>query len=230
MVRKIKVGIFKFTSCSGCQIEILAHVKKFFELSKKIDLKYMKILRKGKIEDFDIGFIEGSISQNWEIEQLRDIRKKTKYLIALGSCAVVGGISSLQNYLQKGIKLPKKAYPIEKYIEVDYNLRGCPINGEEFVEVINFLIVGKTLKDREIPVCNECKKNNNLCLIKQNKFCAGPITYSGCRAICPENNYSCIGCRGITKDANLKEWIKRMQELGFKNEVKEVLKTFKYEP
>jgi coenzyme F420-reducing hydrogenase gamma subunit len=70
MVRKLKVGIFKFTCCSGCQVEILNLADKFFELSDKLDFKYVKILKKGRIQNFDIAFIEGAISEDWEIKQL----------------------------------------------------------------------------------------------------------------------------------------------------------------
>jgi sulfhydrogenase subunit delta len=116
--------------------------------------------------------------------------------------------------------------PIEKYIEVDYKLRGCPIVGEEFLGIIKNLLAGKTLRDFEIPVCHECRLNNNSCLIERGKFCAGPITYFGCKAICPENNASCIGCRGMTKDLNLKSWIKKMKEIGFEEKAIEILKIF----
>jgi coenzyme F420-reducing hydrogenase gamma subunit len=228
MVRKIKIGIFKFTCCSGCQIEILNLGKKFLELTEELDFRYIKILRKGKIQNFDIAFIEGSASQKWEIEQLKEIRKKARYLIALGSCSALGGISKMQNYVDK--KKNISSLPIEKYVKVDYKLRGCPIVGEEFLRIIKDLLAGKTLRDFEIPVCHECRVNNNSCLIERGKFCAGPITYFGCKAICPENNAPCIGCRGIIKDTNLKSWMKKMKENGFEKEAKDILKIFDHEP
>lgn len=232
MVKK-KVGVFKFTCCSGCQVEILNQAENFLDLAKKFDFEYMKILRKGKIEKFDIAFIEGAVSSKQGVELIREIRKKTKYLIALGSCAVLGGVSAMQNFVKnkKKINCPSKdsSVPVEKYVKVDYNLRGCPIVGSEFLQMINNLLAGKTLRDYEIPVCRECRRNNNRCLIEKGEFCAGPITYFGCDAICPENNHPCIGCRGITKDANLKEWKKKMREKGFKEESKEVLRVFDHE-
>ncbi|OYT43079.1 MAG: hypothetical protein B6U88_01950 [Candidatus Aenigmarchaeota archaeon ex4484_56] len=220
MVKKIKVGVFKFTSCSGCEIEILTQGKKFFDITEKFDFKYIKILKKGRIDSFDICFVEGAVSTDEEINLLKEIRKKTKYLIALGSCAVLGGISALKNKKEK-------SFPIDKHVEVDYRLRGCPVSGDEFIRVVKDIAAGKTLRDMEVPVCYECKRNKNTCLIKKGEFCAGPITYSGCRAICPENNVPCIGCRGIMKDANIEEWTKKMKK--FKEEIKEVMK-FKYEP
>jgi len=228
MVRKIKIGIFKFTSCSGCQVEILNHAKKFLELANKVDFKYIKILRKGKIQYFDISFVEGSVSEKWEIEQLKEIRRKTNYLIAMGACSSLGGISKMQNYISR--EITKNSLPIGKYVRVDYKLRGCPIVGEEFFRVIKELLVGKTLRDFEISICRECRARKNSCLIERGKFCAGPITYFGCKAICPENNVSCIGCRGIMRDANLKSWIKKMKENGFEKEAKDILKIFNYEP
>jgi len=232
---KIRVGVFKFTCCSGCQIEILNLADKFLNLSKKLDFRYMKILKKGKIDKFDIGFIEGSVSSEEEAELAKEIREKTNYLIALGSCAVLGGISAMQNFVSSKSKKKvnytptKKSVPIEKYVKVDYRLRGCPITGSEFLQTINNLLAGKTPRNTEMPVCNECKKNSNECLIKKGKFCAGPVTYAGCKAVCPENNASCIGCRGIIKDANLKEWKKKMKENGFEEESKEVLRIFNHE-
>ena len=235
MVKK-KVGVFKLTSCLGCQIEILNLGERFLELTKNFDFKYMKILKRGKLGKFDIAFIEGAVSSNQEIELVRKIRMKSKYLVALGSCAILGGISAMQNFvsaknLRKINYTPvENSLPIERYVKVDYKLRGCPIVGIEFLQMVNDLLAGKTLREIETPVCNECRKNNNQCLIEKKCFCAGPITYYGCKAICIEKGGFCFGCRGITKDANLKEWLRKMKKNGFEQQAKEVLRVFNHEP
>ena len=221
MGRKIKIRVFKFTNCNDCQAEILKQKEKFSELKNTLDFKF----EPEKIEKAEIAFVQGSISKEQEIKKLEKIRKNSRYLIALGSCSLFG--SAISRITGKKIIA---FTPVVKYVKVDYALRGCPIIGSEFFEVIKNFIAGKIKRDPEIPVCRECKARHLQCLIKNGKFCAGPITYAGCKAICLKNNAPCIGCRGIMRDANLKSWVKKMRENGFEKEALKILEIFNRKP
>jgi sulfhydrogenase subunit delta len=229
----MKIGIVKLTSCMGCEVEIIKN-KEFFELKDKIDFVYFPMAKKGKVdESFDIIFCEGAVSSEEELQLIKNAREKARLLIALGTCAVTGGISAQRNYLpneQRIIsrhKLTEKAFPIEKVVKIDYKIRGCPIIGDEFYQVLKDVSAGKTLRERNFPVCLECKQLEIECLLKKGIMCAGPITQGGCKAICPFNSVGCKGCRGFVKDAEMESWMKDLEKYGIrKDEAEEILKIF----
>jgi sulfhydrogenase subunit delta len=229
----MKVGIVKLTSCMGCEVEIMKN-REFFELRDKIDFAYFPIVKKGEVDkSFDVIFCEGAVSSEEELQLIKNIREKTKILIALGTCAVTGGISAQRNYLtnQQQIvskyKLTEKAFPLEKVVKIDYKIRGCPIIGDEFYQVLKDISAGKTLKEMNFPVCIECKQLERECLLKKGIMCAGPIIQGGCKAICPLNFVGCKGCRGFIKDAEIESWARDLEKYGIrKDEAEEILKIF----
>lgn len=221
---KLKVAIFSFTGCEGCQLEIM-NSEIFFELFKRVDFLSFKTIKEEKMQHYDVSFVEGAISSKTEAKKLKKIRENSKILVALGSCACLGGISALKNYVSK-----EKAYPLKNYVKVDFWLRGCPIVKEEFEKVLKEILIGKILKEDAYPVCIECKKNELLCLLKKGKICLGPLTYGGCNAVCLSSNFPCLGCRGILEDANLRSEIELIEEFGIdRKDFERILKMF-YEP
>lgn len=147
---KVKVGFFSFTCCEGCTvvfIEILN--KKYDEYMKKIKIVNMRTLRTSKkIIPMDLAFVEGAISTESEIKKLKEIRKKSKKLIALGSGAVNGYPSNQRNKFpaekKKAIKgLIEKMHqikniePIKKFVKVDDNIQGCPVEEDLLIKKID---------------------------------------------------------------------------------------------
>jgi len=91
MSEKPKVGIFKFTGCAGCQMEIFRMEDQFLNLLKLFDITYWKMAKRNNEEKgWDIALVEGGISTPWEIKEIKCIRKKTKFLVAFGDCAISG--------------------------------------------------------------------------------------------------------------------------------------------
>lgn len=215
MSKKLKVGLFSLTSCEGCILSILENKEKFMQLLSEVDLIDARLLKEKNPElPLDVAIVEGSVISKKEERDLKSIRKRSKYLISLGTCAGSGGVQAARNFLpkkqQKRIlrsieyQTKKKVAKIDLFINVDYYMRGCPINSEEFYSVINKLITNSKPKEPTAPVCFECKERGVLCkFFTKEGYCLGPITVGGCNAVCTANGDICWGCRGFTKDANI---------------------------
>jgi len=205
---KPKVAVFAFTSCEGCSLMILSMEDEILGLLDKIELVNFREAIDDKRDDYDIAIIDGAITREHEIEELKKIRENAKVLIAMGACAVQGGLYALKNF-HDPVKTMEYVYgdmaghfdslpvkPLSAYVKVDYNLYGCPMDKREFLEVIKSLLVGKTPNIPNYPICNECRMSENICVFERGKTCLGPITRAGCGAICPAHASGCCGCRG----------------------------------
>lgn len=203
----MKIGVFKFSSCDGCQLAFFDIADKLLENSH-INIKYfLEAQSENQYESFDVSFVEGSVSTQEEIERIVDIRKKSKYVVAIGACAVSGGIQSIRNFLDFNLvsheDILKESRPLSDYIMVDYYVRGCPINGLEVIEIVSSILLNKTPNINKNSVCLECKAKGNVCLFVLGNPCLGPITASGCGAICPSFKRGCYGCFGPLENANI---------------------------
>ena len=153
--KKIKVGFFSFTCCEGCIISFIEVLnKKFFEYKEKMQIEYLRALKKVKpIKPMDIAFIEGAISTPDEIKKLKEIRKNAGKVVAIGSGAVNGWPSNLRNKF-KGKKQEKilplikelgqneKILPIKNFIKVDDEIPGCPVEEKLFIKKIDGYLGG----------------------------------------------------------------------------------------
>ncbi len=223
---KPKVAFFSFTGCEGCQLIVLTIEEALLELIRLIDIVSFREAMDKISNDYDIAFIEGSISRNSEIERIKSIRERAKVVIALGACASTGGINCLKNQYEMD-KVKDIVYgnmadkfdtipvrPIEAVIKVDYSIHGCPIDKKEFVEITKAILQGKKPPVPGYPVCVECQMKENVCLFEKGEVCLGPLIRAGCDAICPTYNEGCDGCRGLIDDPNLSSHKNLLTEHG----------------
>lgn len=225
---KPKVGIFSLTSCEGCQMRILDLEENLLEIFEKVDIINFHLMKGVNLKGpFDITFVEGAVVKKEEIKKIKEIRKRSKYMIALGTCASYGGVPSIKDFgfseeIEREVYHDpsfldslENVYGIGHYVEVDYYMRGCPIVKEEFLNVLKYLLIGRTPGDIAYPVCVQCRIEENKCfLIQENKLCMGPITFGGCNAPCPSNSIPCYGCRGPLDDSNVDALIELFKEKG----------------
>jgi len=207
-INKPKISIISLTCCEGCQVAIFDLGEKLLELLKHIDLVDMPL-----IEDlvepnhFDVIFIEGAVVSDNDEARLKKARLKSDVLVALGTCACLGGIAEIKNYQdkEKAIRYVYKniegirnanVKPLKEIVKVDYQIPGCPINSEEFLKIATDLVFGKQPKIPQRSVCYECQLKGNECLLQKGLPCLGPIMLAGCDAPCPTSKYPCDGCRG----------------------------------
>jgi len=203
---KKSLAIFSLTSCEGCQFELLGFYDHFQELLNFFEIREFRLGQEEELPGpFDVAVIEGSPDSKEQVDFLRDIRKNAQTVIAIGSCAHLGGIQSERNRIPKAVirKDPVKSVP--DIIEADYIAPGCPVSHRELVKILLNAYWGIDYPAFDLGVCFECKKNENECLIKKDIPCLGPVTSGGCDSICVNNGQSCFGCRGPLEQANFKK-------------------------
>lgn len=225
-MNKTRVAFFSFTSCEGCQLTVLALEEQLFDLVNLVDIVTFREAMSEKSDEYDLAFVEGSITRNSEIEQVKKIRDTAKIVVALGACATIGGINCLKNHYE--MDAVKKivygnmannfdtipARPIAAVIKIDYTIHGCPIDKDEFVEVVKAILQERKPRIPGYPVCVECQMKENVCLFEKGMICLGPVTRAGCKAICPTYNDGCVGCRGLIDDPNMSSHKNLLMEHG----------------
>lgn len=203
---KKSLAIFSLTCCEGCQFELLSFYDHFKELLKFYDVKNFRLGQEINLPGpFDVAIIEGSPDGEKQIDFLRQIRKHTKTVIAIGSCAHLGGIQSERNRLPKDLIGKASVKTVLDVIKIDFVLPGCPISHTELINCLTDVYWGKAFTLPDTGVCFECKENENACRIKEGLPCLGPVTRGGCDSICVNKGEACLGCRGPLDQANFKK-------------------------
>jgi len=188
--KKPKVAVFKFASCDGCQLSLLDAEDELLAVANAIDIAFFPEASSRMLKGpYDIGIVEGSITTPHDVEHIREIRKSCSALITIGACATAGGIQSLRNWKDikdfirivyaspEYISTLDRSLPIGSFVHVDYELRGCPINKYQLIEVISaFLNKRKPTIDTH-SVCIDCKRKGNTCVMVSHGIpCLGPVT------------------------------------------------------
>jgi len=215
---KPKIAIFDFACCEGCQLQIVNLEEEILSLLGVADVVEWREAMSEKSDTYDIAIIEGSITRMEDEEKLKRIRGCAKVLIALGACAMTGGVNKLKNNFDDFEEVKKCVYgkaagkphlrtavtkAVGECVQVDYAVPGCPIDGKEFTYIVRSLLMGKKPEIPEYPVCVECKANGNPCLWQYDQVCLGPIIRAGCGARCPSSGHRCFGCRGYVDNPNV---------------------------
>jgi len=180
-----------------------------------VEIVNFREVKTGREDNYDIAFVEGSITREAEMPRIQKIRKRAKVVVALGACACIGGINCLKNHLpmEEALRIvygenakyfaSLPARPINAVVPVDYYVRGCPPITAELLKVIKALLLGKQPEVPNYPVCVECKMADNICVFERGKMCLGPVIRAGCGAICITSGRHCWGCRGLVDDPNI---------------------------
>ncbi len=222
----LRVAFYSLSSCMGCLFSIAAHIEDLFNVLGEdgISIEYYKCFREDSSDEYtpltDVAFVEGVVVTREDEENLRNIRRRTKYLVALGTCAATGNTAyyAVEELKEKGI--PIDAKPLSEIVYVDYEIRGCPAPFNEVVNILVKLSRGWVrIWQPDYTVCRECKLSGVACLLDEGKPCLGPLTMGGCGAPCPNNGVPCIGCRGLAQEAQVESYIKIIREKGIPLEV-----------
>lgn len=214
--KKPKVAIVSLTSCEGCQFALLDLGQKFLDFANSVEMIDFRLIEdeEDKGGKLDLILVEGNPVTKDNIKTLKNARKRSKLLVALGNCAAMGGVPEIKNYHQKtntikhvykyiqGISNPE-IREIDNFVKVDFVFPGCPINAQEFLQYMPELLMGKIPTIPDSPVCVECKKAGNRCLLLDKKPCFGPMILGGCNAVCPSAGMMCQGCRGLRPNGNV---------------------------
>jgi sulfhydrogenase subunit delta len=229
--RRLRVGVVKFASCDGCQLALLGFGPALLDITQRFAIVEFGEASSKRAPDgpFDILFVEGSISTQDQARHIRHLRERAGLLVTIGACATSGGIQALRAWAKgdggiagvTGSVYPRPeevdtlatATPIADHVAVDAELRGCPIDGGQLLELLTAVSVGRRPQIPNEAVCVACKRAGRVCvLVARGEPCLGPLIQTGCGALCPGYARGCYGCFGPRESANavsLAEWFGR---------------------
>lgn len=168
---KVRVATAWLGGCAGCHMSVLDLDEKLVELAPAIEIVYGPLVdAKEYPENVDVALIEGSVAAEEHEHLLRQIRERTKILVALGDCAVTGNVPGMRNLLGKEPAL-SRAYlelatfqpqipgesitplaelvsPLHHIVKVDVFVPGCPPSAERIYYVLGGLLAGRMPKLR----------------------------------------------------------------------------------
>ncbi|QDU38112.1 NAD-reducing hydrogenase HoxS subunit delta [Maioricimonas rarisocia] len=213
---KPTLAVFKFASCDGCQLSLLDCEDELLAIAGMIEIRYfLEASSHFEPGPYDVALVEGSITTPHDAQRIQDVRRQSGYLVTIGACATAGGVQALKNWADhedflrtvyarpEYISTLATSTPIAEHVAVDFELRGCPINRHQLVEVIAALVAGRQPRTPSHSVCLDCKRRGTVCIeVAQGIPCLGPVTQTGCGAICPAYDRGCYGCFGPAAQPN----------------------------
>jgi coenzyme F420-reducing hydrogenase gamma subunit len=213
---KPRLAVWKFASCDGCQLTLLDCEDELLAIAEVVQIaNFLEASREVLKGPYDLSLVEGSITTPHDAERIHAVRRASKTLITIGACATAGGIQALRNFADvnrwipvvyanpEAIETLRTSTPIADHVKVDFELRGCPIDKGQLLRVLVSFLRGHRPVLPETSVCMECKRRGTVCLaVAEGVPCLGPVTHSGCGALCPSYRRGCFGCFGPVRGAN----------------------------
>jgi sulfhydrogenase subunit delta len=229
---KPRLGVFKFASCDGCQLSLLDCEDELLAVADRIEIAYFLEATRRRLEgEFEVALVEGSVSTPDQEEEIRDVRRRSRFLITLGACASDGGIQGLRNFggldvnqalaivydSPRYVETLSHSRPIKDYVAVDMELPGCPINKNQLLSVLAQMLAGSRPKVPNHALCLDCKRQHLVCiLVAGGAPCMGPVTSTGCGVLCPSHDRPCYGCFGPSAQADPEALAHKFEQLGLK--------------
>lgn len=212
-----RVAVFSLASCFGCQLQITNQEDRLMEVVGQIDLQYWQMTSSVPCpEEYDVAIIEGAVVNQEAVELMQEVRSKAAVVIAIGACATTAGIPGMAAFDHAGKQaiqypeglpaasgVPVLPRAVSDVIDVDFEVRCCPIDFWEFVDVLEAALLGSNRRPFSRTMCGDCKRNETECFYNKGQICLGLVTTAGCRARCVNLGRPCNGCRGLSPDASL---------------------------
>jgi sulfhydrogenase subunit delta len=227
-VSRPKLAVWKFASCDGCQLTLLDCEDELLALAERVQIAHFTEASSTDIEGpYDVSLVEGSVTTPEDAGRIQQVRAQSRTLITIGACATTGGIQALRNFADiADFRAAVYAHPeyvatlatstgIAEHVRVDFELRGCPIDRGQLLELITALLAGRGPQIPGHSVCEECKRRGTACvMVSRGTPCLGPVTQAGCGALCPAYGRGCYGCFGPVAEPNTAALIPRLRRLG----------------
>lgn len=161
---KIRVATCSLAGCFGCHMSLLDMDERLATLVERIEFRRSPLTDIKAHEPCDIGLIEGGLCNTENAETLQEFRKHCRILVAVGACAINGGVPAMRNALDvrqcleesylSGVgvvspqipddpelpRLLEKVLPLHEAVQIDYFLAGCPPPADAFVELITAIL------------------------------------------------------------------------------------------
>ena len=236
-----RLAVWKFASCDGCQLTLLDCEDELLSLARQLDIAYFAEASRRMLRGpYDLSLVEGSITTPADAERVQRVRHLSRHLVTIGACATAGGIQALRNFADvrefaaavypnpEYVKTLATSTPISAHVPVDFELRGCPIDKGQLLEVIKAFLIGRKPAIPGHSVCHECKLRSTVCvMVARGTPCLGPVTQTGCGAICPAYGRGCYGCFGPAETPNTAAIAREFFSLGMtERDIGRVFRTF----
>ncbi len=236
-----KLAVWKFASCDGCQLTLLNCEDELIPLAGRVHVAYFPEATRAVVEGpYDVSLVEGSVTTPEDLERIQQIRRVSQRLVTIGACATAGGIQALRNFADVAefrsvvyahpeyLSTLARSTPISAHVAVDFELRGCPVDKGQLLEVLAAELQGRAPRIPSYSVCVECKRRGTSCVtVAHGTPCLGPVTQAGCGALCPAFSRGCYGCFGPQDTPNTPSITERLRALGMTEpEVMRVFRTF----
>jgi coenzyme F420-reducing hydrogenase gamma subunit len=236
-----KLAVWKFASCDGCQLSLLDCEDELLAIAGAVEIAHFLEATSGFVDGpYDLSLVEGSITTAEDAERIQRVRAGSKALVTIGACATAGGIQALRNFADvdefaravyarpEYVSTLETSTPIAAHVRVDFELRGCPIDKRQLLEVISAFLHGRRPEVASTSVCFECKRRGNVCvMVARGTPCLGPVTHAGCGALCPSYDRGCYGCFGPMETPNTVSLTRQLKVLGMDERgVGRVFRTF----
>jgi coenzyme F420-reducing hydrogenase gamma subunit len=207
---RARLAVWKFASCDGCQLSLLDCEDELLDIAGAVDIvHFLEASSHVEPGPYDLSIVEGSVTTPKDAARIQQVREVSKTVVTIGACATAGGIQALRNYADHAemmravyanpqyIETLATSTPIAAHIPVDFELRGCPIDKGQLLQVIGAFLLGRKPRIRAHSTCMECKARGNVCVtVAHGTPCLGPVTHAGCGALCPTYHRGCYGCFG----------------------------------
>ena len=239
--KRPKLAVWKFSSCDGCQLTILSCEDELLELAGAVEIAYFLEATRARVDGpYDLSLVEGSISTPDEVERIHEVRRQSRTLVTIGACATAGGIQALRNFKDveqfisavyahpEFIDTLASSTPVADHVTVDFELRGCPIDKGQLLELLTATLIGRRPSVPTYSQCMECKRSGTVCvMVAHGTPCLGPVTQAGCGNLCPRCDRGCYGCFGPKETPNAAALSARLAELGMgQREIKHYYRLF----
>ncbi len=236
-----KLAVWKFASCDGCQLSLLDLEDELLALAGVVELAEFREATSGTVAGpYDLSLVEGSITTAHDAERIRQVRAASRALVTIGACATAGGVQALRNFAHvedfvasvyaspEYISTLETSTPIAEHVPVDFELRGCPIDKRQLLEVVTAFLHGRRPGIASTSVCTECKRRGTVCVtVAHGTPCLGPVTHAGCGALCPAYGRGCYGCFGPMETPNTPSLVALLRRQGLaERDVERVFQTF----
>ena len=240
-IHKPRLAVFKFASCDGCQLSLLDCEEELLSVAAALEIAYFPEATRAELTGrYDLSLVEGSITTEDDARRIHEVRRRSRTLVTIGACATAGGIQALRNFADvreytavvyahpEYIRTLATSTAIADHVTADFELRGCPINKHQLLEVICAFLAGRRPATPSHSVCMDCKLNGDVCvMVAHGTPCLGPVTHAGCGALCPSYDRGCYGCYGPMEKPNAVSLSHRLRELGIQEPaLRRIYRTF----
>jgi sulfhydrogenase subunit delta len=235
------LAVWKFASCDGCQLTLLNCEDELLPLAGEVEIAYFPEATRAQVAGpYDVSLVEGSVTTPADAERIHEVRRMSRLLVTIGACATSGGIQALRNFADVEeyssvvyahpdyVQTLERSTPVAAHVTVDFELRGCPIDPGQLLEVLSAAVQDRRPRIPAYSVCVECKRRGSVCVtVAHGTPCLGPVTQAGCGALCPAYTRGCYGCFGPQDTPNTGSLASRLRALGMdESQVLLVFRTF----